>query len=235
MPNLPEETLTGQYDRAVEEYRFQVDLNWRRSEYFFVLNVGILIASATMFSSGAPRVLIAALFLVGTLLAGLSFVANDVQHGYYQSARNRKRELEESLKLEDVALATTPGMGSGIQRLGKVGTFLKIMLVAIGVADLVGAGLAISEAAEPSASTMRSSIVVIHLGAPKGGFPGEAVVVISQKGRLVRSRRLRPQRQALTFALKPGDYLASVAGEGLACEKTVQVTEEPLQLLRLRC
>lgn len=69
-PPSPDETVSRQYDRALEEYRFQVDLNWRRSEYFFVLNVGVLIASATMFSSGdVPRELVTALFVVGALLA----------------------------------------------------------------------------------------------------------------------------------------------------------------------
>ena len=129
--------LIRQYDRAVDEYRFQVDLNWRRSEYFFVLNVGVLIASATMFSSGdVPPELVAVLFFVGTLLAGLSFLANGVQHGYYQAARNRKHDLENRLDLREVALTTTPGMGSEVSRLGRVGAFLKVMLVAIALADL---------------------------------------------------------------------------------------------------
>ncbi len=121
MPAPSGNDLGRQYDRAVDEYRFQVNLNWRRSEYFFVLNVGVLIAAATMFSSkDVPRVLVAVLFFVGALLAALSFLANDVQHRYYQSARERKRAIEDALELKDLALATTPGMGSPLARLGKV-------------------------------------------------------------------------------------------------------------------
>lgn len=44
--------LERQYDLAVAEYRFQVDLNWRRSEYFFVLNIGILVAANDL--AGVP-------------------------------------------------------------------------------------------------------------------------------------------------------------------------------------
>lgn len=34
--------LVDLYKVAVEEYRFQVDLNWKRTQYFLALNVAIL-------------------------------------------------------------------------------------------------------------------------------------------------------------------------------------------------
>jgi len=229
-----EETLARQYDRALEEYRFQVDLNWRRSEYFFVLNVGVLIASATMFSSeDVPRVLVAALFLVGVLLAGLSFLANDVQHRYYRSARKRKRELEERLDLEDLALVTTPGMGSGIERLGRVGTFLKIMLIAIAAADLLGAGFAI--AAEIEGATTRPPAALIRLEPSRGESSAEGVVMVSQDGKPIDSQRLGSQRRMAAFSLDPGLYLVSALGSRLSCKAEVRVTEKPLQMLPVPC
>ena len=143
----PPEELRRQYDRALDEYRFQVDLNWRRFEYFFVLNVGVLIAAATIFSSDdVPRALVALLFLIGALLALLSILANESQHSYYRSARTLKQELETELNLKEVALATTPGMGSRFGRIGRVRTFLKIMLIAIALVDLAGAAFAVDAA-----------------------------------------------------------------------------------------
>jgi hypothetical protein len=108
----PEPELREQYRLAVEEYRFQVGLNWRRSEYFFVLNVGVLVAGATLLASDkAPRALVGLVFMLGALLASLSFLANDTQSGYYHAARDLKKRLEERLDLGGGALATTPGHG----------------------------------------------------------------------------------------------------------------------------
>jgi len=229
-----DEGLVRQYDRAVEEYRFQVDLNWRRSEYFFVLNVGVLIASATMFSSGdVPRELVAVLFFVGALLAGLSFLANDVQHGYYKSARNRKTDLEKRLELGDLALATTPGMGSGLRRLGRVGTFLKIMLVAIALADLVGAGFAIDKAIGASTSKPARTSLVINLepSSPREDF---SAVVVSQGRKTITSRRFPQNETSLMVSLLPGQYRIFIAGTSL-CHKDLRVGDDPLQLATIRC
>jgi len=61
--------LAEQYRLAIEEYRFQVDLNWRRSEYFFVLNIGVLIAASTLSASELlPRALVGMVFGLGALL-----------------------------------------------------------------------------------------------------------------------------------------------------------------------
>lgn len=111
--NERSDDLDEQYRLAVGEYRFQVDLNWRRSEYFFVLNIGVLIAAATLLASESlPRALVGLVFGLGALLAGLSFLANNTQHSYYKAARELKEKLEDRLQLGEFALQTTPGMGS---------------------------------------------------------------------------------------------------------------------------
>lgn len=82
-PDTTRRELLRQYEAALAEYRFQVSLNWRRSEYFFVLNVGVLIAASTMLASDrVPRLLVACVFAAGLLLAFMSLFANATQHGY---------------------------------------------------------------------------------------------------------------------------------------------------------
>ncbi len=200
-----------------------------------MLNLGVLIAAATMFSSeNVPRVLVAVLFLVGTLLAGLSFLANDVQHRYYQSARERKKDIEEALELKDMALATTPGMGSRIERLGRVGTFLKVMLVAIGVADLLGAGFALANA---KGSSGRPPIVSIRFVPPRESLPanGESVLVVSQGQEVMAYRRFEEKHRLATVPLQPGTYQASATALGRICRRPVEVSDMPLQSFTLRC
>lgn len=230
----PDPGLLRQYDRALDEYRFQVDLNWRRSEYFFVLNVGVLIAAATMFSSeDVPRALVAVLFLIGALLALLSSLANEAQHSYYRAARALKSKLEKQLGLEDLALATTPGMGSSFKRLGRVRTFLKIMLVAIAIVDLGGAAFAIEDAtADPKSRPPSPRTVLIHLESAKARSWN--ALVVSRGEKVVESRRLPPQAGRLLLEVPPGHYLVSLAGRSL-CQRTIEVDRNSLQLATLAC
>jgi hypothetical protein len=233
MSEAPSEDLQRQYDRALDEYRFQVDLNWRRSEYFFVLNVGVLIAAATMFAAdNVPRELVAVLFLIGALLAVLSVFANESQHGYYRSARYVKQRIEERLELKEMALATTPGMGSKVGRLGRVRTFLKIMLVAIAAVDLGGAAFAFDEAGGTTKADPPLSVLV-NTEAPKKHRLWSALVV-SQGGRLVQSHRLGPGSLPFLLDLQPGTYLVSLGGQSY-CQKTIEVDRRPFQAAVLRC
>lgn len=230
----PAEDLRDQYDRALDEYRFQVDLNWRRSEYFFVLNVGVLIAAATMFSSDdVPRALVGVLFLIGVLLAVLSVLANEAQHTYYRAARAVKLELESRMQLDDLALATTPGMGSGFRRVGRVRTFLKIMLIAIALVDLGGAAFAIGDAAATSESNPEPTrTVLVHL--QLDNKRAWSALVVSRDEEPVGTRRLKTVSAPVLLDLRPGEYLLSLGGNSL-CQRRIEVDNRPLQLLAIRC
>jgi hypothetical protein len=226
---VPPEDLRRQYDRALDEYRFQVDLNWRRSEYFFVLNVGVLIAAATMFSSeSVPRALVAVLFLIGALLAGLSILANGTQHTYYQAARSLKAEIEQKMKLKDLALTTTPGQGSSFSRFGRVGTFLRIMLIAIALVDLGGATFAAADATHPSKPRPVTAVVNLPGEEPKRW----TVIVLSRDGEAVASAQV--QSASTTLKIPPGKYLVSLGGRSI-CQKEIEVYPTPLQIFALRC
>ena len=226
------EELQRQYDRVLAEYRFQVDLNWRRSEYFFVLNVGILIAAATLFSSeDVPRALVALLFVIGALLAGLSVLANEAQHNYYRSARDLKGDLERRLALGELAIVTTPGMGSRLGQLGRVLTFMKIMLVTIALVDLGGAAFVIDDALATSEQEPARTVLIRVAVRQQQAWSG---MVISRAREPVETRRLRSGTQALLFELQPGPYLISLAGSNL-CRRKIEIGDQPLQLMTIRC
>jgi hypothetical protein len=67
-PTLSKEQLLELYKIAIEEYRFEVKLNWDRTVYYLTLNSG-LIAIATgilkLDNPGPVNALVAALFLMG--------------------------------------------------------------------------------------------------------------------------------------------------------------------------
>ena len=134
------------YKIAIDEYRFQVTLNWNRTQYYLGLNVGIIgIATGILeLSEGDAGFLTAGLYLAGVVCALLSLAAVRVQHGYYRTARDHKARIEERLRLGDLRLGTTPGMGSAITRLGKVTTFNGTLLGILAVMDRVGATVVVA-------------------------------------------------------------------------------------------
>lgn len=198
-----------------------------------MLNIGVLVAAASLLSAQkVPRALVALLFLVGALLAFLSFLANDTQRGYYTAARDLKAKLESRLHLSDVAIATTPGMGSGVERLGKVGTFLKTMLVAIALVDLAGAGISGYDALDlgrPESDPVEVAIDVRGTGADDAN-----VVVASQNGIVLETRHLVGNRVLEPFHLQPGRYSMWANATSL-CRQSVTVTDQPLQHPILHC
>jgi hypothetical protein len=227
--DLTKADLQRQYDLAVGEYRFQVDLNWRRSEYFFVLNIGVLIAASTLVASHKiPRLLVAAVFLVGLLLALLSILANETQTSYYHSARDLKRRLEDRLDIRELALATTPGMGSSIRRLGRVGTFLKIMLAAIALTDLIGAGLIAHEQWWESAP--HRTVVVLTPGSPDRFASGaRPTVVVARNGQVIATREPSTRGAYHSIELEAGRYDLWTASSQ-RCRATLLVRDAPVQL-----
>lgn len=226
--------LRDQYRLAVEEYRFQTDLNWRRAEYFFVLNVGVLIAAVSLLSAEkVPRGLVALVFGIGASLALLSILANQTQHGYYRAARTIKARLEDDLELGVHALAITPRMGSPIKRLGRVFSFLRVMLIGLAMVDLVGVAISTQDALTREIRAVRVAVRPHFMGSVAGGATNVNVVV-SRRGRVVASQTLRGSRPGPPLRLQPGSYDVSVLRREL-CHEVVRVSKAPLQLLRIAC
>ncbi len=144
---------------AVDEYRFQLDLNARRSQYHLTLSSAVLGVGAGLvrLEGEDGRPLIAAVFAVGAVFALLAIAATATQHAYYRSARDRVRGLQRDLGLAERGLATTPGMRDERRpwwgRLGKVTTvnyFLLVVFAAIDTAAALAFGV------EPVADAWRS-------------------------------------------------------------------------------
>jgi len=224
--------LSEQFRHAVEEYRFQVDLNWKRSEYYFVLNIAVLVAAIGLLAASdrVPRGLIGVLFLIAALLAALSIVANVVQHGYYRAARDEVRRLREALELPQTALATTPGIGARVRRLARVKTFQVIMLSALLGADVVGAAYSFTSEAEA-----RTAAVVLHVRATTSAAEQERlVIVVSADDRVRRTLSARPGQDRVV-RLPYGEYLASTLARGRLCQRRFSVGARQLAELVLRC
>lgn len=128
------------YRIALEEYRFQVNLNWNRTQYYLALNIGLIgIATGILeLAEGSVSLLTGGLYLAGLVCCSLSYAAVRVQQGYYQAARDHKAAIEHCLGLGDLSVTTTPGMGSTIRRLGKVNTFNLVVLGVLALMNAIG-------------------------------------------------------------------------------------------------
>lgn len=124
------------YRIAVEEYRFQAQFNWSRTQYLLAFNAGIL-AVAVGLATQQGR-LTAAVFGLGTVSALLSMSVVKVQHGYYRAARDHMRRVEAHVEVPpDQRLDTTAKLG-GRSRTISVNTVVYLLLSAVAVANVVG-------------------------------------------------------------------------------------------------
>jgi hypothetical protein len=230
--DLDEARLWEHYGRVLDEYRFQVNLNWSRSQYYFVLNVALLVAGVGLLSTQqVPLPVAMAVFLVGAASAVFAILASRTQKGYYANTRDRKRELEEKLGLGDLAIAPTPGMGGMRGRLARVTTFQAFILIAILLADLAGLGTCIAKAL-PSTTQPRVAVAV-RVFVPRGHRPTTVPLVASQGGHVVQAGTMLLDSTTL-LKLPPGRYEFSSWMDRL-CVQTVQITPAPLQSATIRC
>lgn len=124
------------YRASIEEYRFQAQFNWSRTQYLLAFNAAIL-ASATAVAATPGRGA-ALVFLAGVVTAFLSGFVVKTQHGYYRAARDRLKRIEAHQQIpEDEQVNTTTSMG-GPKRLVSVNVVVYLLLVTIAVSDLVG-------------------------------------------------------------------------------------------------
>lgn len=161
MSDEPERLLWDQYKVVIDEYRFQVDLNWKRSQYYFVLTAAILAASLGLFASNVsvPRLVLAVPFMIGLVVTLLAYAANLTQKGYYYAIRDKKRLLELRLGLGELAIQTTRGMGNRrMRRLGRVTTFQAAVLLALAAANLGGIATAFTVERQTSGSASTSTL-----------------------------------------------------------------------------
>lgn len=143
-PNRSE--LLDLYKLAVEEYRFQVQLNWDRAKYLLGFNTAVIGVGTGLIkvgsSSSKASALLIGIFVVGLVAAVLSTCAVYLQHNYYRTTRDRMVALDRLLSLQSGAVATTPGTRgeriSRLSRLGRVQNILYTLLAIIALVDILG-------------------------------------------------------------------------------------------------
>lgn len=139
--------LFALYRIALDEYRFQVNLNWSRTQYYIALNLGIFGVATSLLKLNDPK--LASLVGIGLYLAGglccvLSLIAGHVQREYFRQTKRHKAAIEARLELGDLAIRTTPGMaGDTARRLAKVTTFNTVILSIVLLLDAAGLGYSI--------------------------------------------------------------------------------------------
>jgi hypothetical protein len=130
------------YKVAVDEYRFQAQYNWSRTQYLLGFNAAVLAAALALVErSGRGAALV---FLVGLCAAVLSVLVVRQQHEYYRAARDHMRRVEDRYQVPaDERLDTTSSMGRR-RRSASVNQVVYLLLALIGAADLGGAVLALN-------------------------------------------------------------------------------------------
>jgi hypothetical protein len=121
--DVPRAELLELYKIVIDEYRFQIRLNWDRTQYYFVFNTAMVTAAATVLATLKAWGAVVALFMF--VLGGTSAVLGRETvtkgHEYYRRIVYRKTLIEDLLgrlhrlpgyTYEDAALnlATTDGM-----------------------------------------------------------------------------------------------------------------------------
>jgi hypothetical protein len=130
------------YKVAVEEYRFQAQYNWSRTQYMLALNVAILAAAVALGSR--PGKGAALVFALGAVASAMAAVMVRTQHDYYRAARDRMRRVETELEVpEPHRIDTTSTLGKR-KRTVSVNQMVYLLLTALLIADCVGAGIILS-------------------------------------------------------------------------------------------
>lgn len=130
------------YKLAVEEYRFQAQFNWTRTQYLLGLNVAILAAGAALAQWAGMAT--APVFGLGIIAALFSGFAIRSQHDYYRAARERMRRAEQAAGVaDDLRVDTTSTLG-GRERLVSVTEVVYMLLGSMAVADTVGIAVVVA-------------------------------------------------------------------------------------------
>lgn len=144
-----EEVLWKLYAHAIEEYRFQVTLNWQRLQYFLGLNLAILGVGSGLLRLGSeddpdPNNLLPALvFLAGVGLSVAAWHLGRKQQAYYRNARDRMTTIAAELGVADLGVATTAGArGQPTAWWTKVRMVNQIVLLGLALLNAIGAAFA---------------------------------------------------------------------------------------------
>jgi hypothetical protein len=131
------------YELAVEEYRFQVQLNWDRAKYLLGFNVAVIgVGAGLLRVNGGAGAFLATVFMVGFFCALLSMGAVRLQQSYYRRTRDAMVAQAEALQLGGRSIASTPGARrertTWWLRVSKVQNALYLLLATCALIDVYG-------------------------------------------------------------------------------------------------
>jgi len=135
---LSTEQLLTLYKIALEEYRFQVRLNWDRTTYYLTLSSGLISIAAGLLKFGTPSPVIlavAGVFFIGMCVSAVGIKTIRKGHTYYRHTIAKKTLLEDQLGLTKplegyaakptLAVGTTVGQNEHLQILNNTQDWLK--------------------------------------------------------------------------------------------------------------
>ncbi len=136
--NQDREELLELYKLALEDYRFQVQLNWGRSQYFLVLNIGVIgIATGIVqLGRGEISILVGFIYLVGVFFSIFSILALQSQRKFYRAARDQKQWFEDQLDLGAAAITPAEHSTTKMSKVWTFKAFVNFMFVLLGALNL---------------------------------------------------------------------------------------------------
>ena len=99
---LSNDDLLTLYKIALDEYRFQVRLNWDRTTYHLTLNSGLIAIATGLLKLGSASVVdlaVASVFFIGMCVSVIGIKTIRTGHEYYRHTIVKKTVLEDQLGL----------------------------------------------------------------------------------------------------------------------------------------
>ncbi len=135
---LSNEQSPSLYKIALEEYRFQVKLNWDRTTYHLTLSTGLIAIAAGLLKLGpasAVNLVVAGIFFIGMCVSAIGIKTIRKGHQYYRHTIVKKTLLEDQLGLNKpldgypakptLAVGTTVGQNEHLQILNNTQAWLR--------------------------------------------------------------------------------------------------------------
>jgi hypothetical protein len=134
---LSNEDLLTLYKIALDEYRFQVRLNWDRTTYHLTLSSGLIAIAAGLLKLGTAspvNLAVAGVFFIGMCVSAIGIKTILKGHTYYRHTIVKKTLLEDQLGLTKplegyagkptLAIGTTVGQNEHLQILNNTQNWL---------------------------------------------------------------------------------------------------------------
>jgi hypothetical protein len=128
----------------VDDYRFQVQLNTQRFQWYTALDVALITVGTGLLRLSGPgdgRFLTSLVFITGLALALFAGIATQRQLGYQHAARAQAKKIADRLGISEMAISSTPGWrGSANPWWNKARTVNQGLLAVLGAVNAAAFG-----------------------------------------------------------------------------------------------